>query len=144
MKKVLKSLTVTSLVLSGGFLFGFSEQTSAASLQSNKAEVSTENRGIASYEFSFYDLSDLRGTKFFTLTPGSSKNFLGDDDISSIEMPPSSSITIYTDLNYEGKTKTFRNESESDYLTINLDEHYIKGTNKKWNNKVGSLKTKRI
>ncbi len=143
-KKVLKSLTVTSLVLSGGFLFGFSEQTSAASPQSNKAEVSTENRGIASYEFSFYDLSDLRGTEFFTLTPGSAKNFLGNDDISSIKMPPSSSITIYTDLNYEGKTKTFRNESESDYLTVNLDEHYIKGTNKKWNNKVGSLKTKRI
>ncbi|PEP50109.1 hypothetical protein [Bacillus pseudomycoides] len=164
MKKALKSLTVTSLVLSGGFLFGFNEQTSAASLQSNKAEmeqsevvynvsgISTEQGerklskgiGVNTYEFSFYDLTDLRGTKFFTLTPGSSKNFLGDDDISSIEMPPSSSITLYTDLDYEGKTITFRNEDESDYLTVNLDKHSIKGTNKKWNNNVGSLRTKRI
>ncbi|MBD5800442.1 hypothetical protein BHU24_10435 [Bacillus pseudomycoides] len=144
MKKVLKSVTVTSLVLSGGFLFGFSEQTSAASLQSNKAEISIENRGIASYEFSFYDLSDLRGTKFFTLTPGSTKNFLGDDDISSIKMPPSSSITLYSDLDYEGKKITIRNTDDSDYLTVNLDEYYIDGTNKTWNNRVGSLKTKRI
>ncbi|PDZ12251.1 hypothetical protein CON70_06965 [Bacillus pseudomycoides] len=144
MKKVLKSVTVTSLVLSGGFLFGFSEQTSAASLQSNKAEISIENRGIASYEFSFYDLSDLRGTKFFTLTSGSTKNFLGDDDISSIKMPPSSSITLYSDLDYEGKKITIRNTDDSDYLTVNLDEYYIDGTNKTWNNRVGSLKTKRI
>ncbi|CAI8740762.1 hypothetical protein COM13_12675 [Bacillus pseudomycoides] len=144
MKKVLKSVTVTSLVLSGGFLFGFSEQTSAASPQSNKAEVSIENRGIASYEFSFYDLSDLRGTKFFTLTSGSTKNFLGDDDISSIKMPPSSSITLYSDLDYEGKKITIRNTDDSDYLIVNLDNYYIDGTNKTWNNRVGSLKTKRI
>ncbi|MEN1938986.1 hypothetical protein AAIE21_26535 [Paenibacillus sp. 102] len=140
MKKALKSLTVTSLVLSGGFLFGFSEQTSAASPQSNKAEVSNENRGIASYEFTFYDLTDWR-TEFFTLTPGSSKNFLGNYDISSIKMPPSSYIIIYSDSNYEGYEKRIENPSESNYKKVNLDKYYMGDTDKKWNNRVGSLKT---
>ncbi|KAB2395332.1 MULTISPECIES: hypothetical protein [Bacillus cereus group] len=141
MKKVLKSLTVTSLVLSGGFLFGFSEQASAASPQTSKSEFSTENRGIASYKFSFYDLSDLRGTEFFTLTPGSAKNFLGDDDISSIEMPPSSYIIIYSDLNYEGYERRIENRSETKYKKVNLENYYMGDTDKTWNNKVGSLKT---
>lgn len=144
MKKLLKSLTVTSLVLSGGFLFGFSEQAGAMDTQTSKSEVSTENIGIASYEFSFYDLSDLRGTEFFTLTPGSSKNFVGDAGISSIKMPPSSSMTLYRDQDYEGKKITIKNTDESSYLTVNLNEYYIDGTDKKWNNKVGSIKTKRI
>ncbi|PHB31875.1 hypothetical protein COE80_00005 [Bacillus pseudomycoides] len=141
MKKLLKSVTVTSLVLSGGFLFGFSEQASATSPHSNKAEVSIENRGIASYEFSFYDLTDWRGTEFFTLTPGSSKNFLGNDDISSIKMPPSSYIIIYSDSNYEGYEKRIENPSESKYKKVNLDKYYMGDTDKKWNNNVGSLKT---
>ncbi|OOZ79368.1 hypothetical protein BHL35_15415 [Bacillus cereus] len=141
MKRVLKSLTVTSLVLSGGVLFGLSEQASAASPQSYKAEVSTENRGIASYKFSFYDLSDLRGTEFFTLTPGSAKNFLGNDDISSIEMPPSSYIIIYSDLNYEGHEKRIENRSKTKYKTVNLDNYYMGDTDETWNNNVGSLRT---
>ena len=105
--------------------FGFSEQASAASPQSYKVEVSTENRGIASYKFSFYDLSDLRGTEFFTLTPGSAKNFLGNDDISSIEMPPSSYIILYSDLNYEGYEKRIENRSKTKYKTVNLDNYYM-------------------
>ncbi|PGV80481.1 hypothetical protein [Bacillus cereus] len=141
MKRVLKSLPVTSLVLSGGVLFGFGEQASAASPQSYKVEVSTENRGIASYKFSFYDLSDLRGTEFFTLTPGSAKNFLGNDDISSIEMPPSSYVILYSDLNYEGYEKRIENRSKTKYKTVNLDNYYMGDTDETWNNNVGSLRT---
>lgn len=144
MKSVLKSLTVTSLVLSGGFLFGFSEQTSAASLQSDKAEVSTEKKNIASYEFSFYDLSDLRGTLFFTLLPGSSKSSVGNDDISSIEMPPSSYVILYSDFDYEGRKIRIENTSTSRYKTVNLSDYYFDGSNLKCNNNVGSLKTGKL
>ncbi|MFP7737533.1 hypothetical protein ACLHDF_30390 [Priestia aryabhattai] len=164
MKKVLQSLTVTSLVLGGGSLFGFSEQASAAGPQSSKVEmeksevghkasgISTEQGerklstdiGIQTSLFYFYDYRDFEDL-FFTMTPGSSKNFLGDaqDDISSISIPPHSYIILYSDLNYEGHQVKIEND-ESSYLHVDLEDYYFDETDIDCNNSVGSLRTGRI
>ncbi|MEI4623958.1 hypothetical protein KFD70_25670 [Bacillus pfraonensis] len=164
MKKVLQSLTITSLVLGGGFFFGFSEQASAANPQSGKVEmekskvdhkapgISTKQGekklskeiGVQDSSFEFYDDRNFNNL-LFTMYPDQWIEDLGffdvNDKISSVIIPPRSAVVLYYDKNFSGHSKTIKNRYYSSYKKVDLYKEYFDDTTIDCSNSVRSLQT---